>query len=139
MGLVVPNAGAIRLLARTLSSFTPGPNDLALRLFKNDYTPDAASVLADFQEATFGGYFRQWIDSAGWPTPTIVGGKASSTYSLDPFTWTVTDPGQTVYGYYVEEAATATVLWAERLATPRVLFPGGQLELTLILTGKSAA
>lgn len=134
--LIVTLAGAERLLARTLSGFTPDAHDMALRLYSNDYTPDVNSVLASFTEATFSGYFRQWLDSALWGSPVTVSGKAESTYGVDPLAWTVTDAGQTVYGYYVEESATGVVLWAERFNVPRVLTNGQTLEVTAVLTGR---
>ena len=137
--IIVPDQGAVRLLSRTLKGFTPSATDLALRLFKNDYTPGPSTILGSFEECTFGGYMRKWLASSAWSSPVTAQGKASSTYTENPLRWTATSGGQTVFGYYVEEAPTAVVVWCERLQTPRVVVAGGVLDLTLIFTGRTAA
>jgi len=136
--LIVPNEGLKRMLERGLRGFLGGVHDLAIRLYKNDYIPTSTSVLSNFVESTFQGYYRQWGDSSQWLPATMSGGRATSTYGSVPLTWTCTGGDEKIFGYYVEESETATVLWCERLSVPRTLVPGTVIDLTLTLMGQSA-
>lgn len=133
MPLKIPDAA----LAAILNFKTTAFNTMGIRLhlFTNNYTPVAGSVLANFTEATFVGYASAIVGA--WAAPSTSGGRASS----QPPVITFTAPGgglpQTVYGYYVTDAASTIVYWAERdpAATPFVFSaPGNQYSVQLKLT-----
>jgi len=91
-----------------------------IHLFKNNFVPVEAQVLADFVEADFDGYAAQTL--AAWGTVALnVDGDAQMVHT--PIVWTH-DGGATgcdVYGYYVVDAAGLVLLWAERNAAGPVL------------------
>lgn len=133
--IVIPDAGKIELLDTTLRAALVVDVPLSLRLYSNDYTPVAGSVLGSFTECGWLGYFRETITRATWAAPSIVGGKASSTYPT-VFQWTNNSGGSvTVFGYYVVNPATAVVRWAERFPVTRVIVAGGVLQVQPVVTG----
>lgn len=133
--IVIPDAGSLEVLTQAFSSALVVDVPLSVRLFSNNYTPDQSSVLANFTEAGWLGYFRQTINRADWYNALLVGGVASLEYSL-VFLWTNTSGApQTVYGWYAVNPATAVVQIAERFGTTRVLAPGAQLQLAPVVTG----
>lgn len=135
--ILVPDAGERAMLDVTLRAPLVTDIVLSLRLYKNDYTPVAASVLADFTEATFMGYFRRDLARADWSTPVTVLGRARSEHGTAALTWTNSGASQTVYGYFIVDPGTAIVWWAERFNVPRVVPNGGQLVLQPALTGRT--
>lgn len=137
MSLVVTDIGAVELLARALRGEAGDFHPWSLALFANDYTPHKASVWTDFIQPTWAGYFRQDIDPAAWTDPVTVSGRASSTNGTVPFEWTNGGPQTTVYGYWILNLDTFSVVWAERANTPRVIDSGGKLRVLLRATGVS--
>lgn len=133
--IVTPDEGKIELLDNTLRRALAVDQPLSVRLYANDYTPVAASVLGSFTEAAWLGYFRETINRATWGAPVIVGGKASSTYGT-VFEWTNNSGASvTVFGYYIVNPATAKVQWAERFAVTRTIAAGAKLQLQPVVTG----
>lgn len=103
MSLTVPNEGELAMLTLLLSA------DLHLGLFKNNLTPSDATVFADLTAADFTGYAEvtltggaSWTKSAGAPSV--------ATYAPQTFTCLAAGGAQTVYGYYIRDAANK--LWA---------------------------
>lgn len=138
MSLVVTEQGARVLLGRALNGYTPAFDDVEARLFKNDIDIEPTTVLADLQESTFAGYFRQQLEPADWSTPVTVAGRAESTYGTAPLEWIVTAGTETVFGVYLVDMATNFLIAAERLETPRVLDTDGKLQLTMTLNAMNA-
>lgn len=134
--IVIPDVGAVELLGKTLKDALVTDESYSLRLFRNDYTPGASTVLGNFLESSFDGYFRRDLERALWATPDIVDGKARSVYTVNPIVWTCGLVGQTVYGYYVVAPSTARVVWCQRFETPRLLVTGNTLELSVSFTGR---
>lgn len=134
--IVVPDAGAIELLNKTLLSALAVADDYSLRLYRNDYTPVAGSVLASFLEATFAGYFRHTLLRSGWGAPSIVAGRARVEYTASVTDWTCTAGSQTIYGYYVVAPASGAVAWAERFTDPVNLAASGKLVVLPRFTGR---
>lgn len=131
--LVIPDEGVTLLLGKMLKDALSSGEDYTLKLYQNDYTPVPSSTAASFTECTFGGYAAKPLTRAGWGTPSLVSGKASTTYSVMQ-TWTLSGSPQTVYGYFVLGAITGKVLWAEKFAAARTLTAGDQLDLTPVFT-----
>lgn len=132
--LLIPDEGAVILLAKMLKDQLSTDESYTLKLYQNNYTPVVGSTASSFTEATFGGYSPKTLTRAAWQTPTIVGGVASSTYGSTPQTWTLSSSPQTIYGYYILGAVSLKVLWAERFAVSRALTLGDALDLTPVFT-----
>lgn len=132
MAIKVPNEGEIELLDYLKATFN-GAN-VKVRLYRNDYTPVDASVLADFTEANFSGYAEQ--ASGGYSFPLTVGGKAQTTGTPKEFTHNGGATANDIYGFYVVNNAGTKVLWAERIASAPVAMSanGHKLIVTPQLT-----
>jgi hypothetical protein len=127
MALVVPDLGEIELLTKLLIN-TADTEDYILRLYKNNYTPIAATVIGSFTEADFTNYAEKTITRSDWAAPSTVSNKAES--SVTTQSWTCGATTNTIYGYYVVGATSGVCLWAEEFATVKVLADGDILNLT---------
>jgi len=127
MALVVPDLGEIELLTKLLIN-TADTEDYILKLYKNNYTPIAATVVGSFTEADFTNYVDKTIARSDWAAPSTVSNKAES--SVTTQSWTCGATTNTIYGYYVVGATSGVCLWAEEFATERVLADGDILNLT---------
>ncbi len=136
MSLVAANVGELLLLEWALKS-TSAPENLTLKLFKNDYTPVAGSVAGNFTEANFTDYVAKTLSRASWGAPAIVGGKAETQYAQQ--SWTCGTTGNDIYGYYIVGATSGTLIWAERFAAMRPLAENDVLNLVPLLTLNSEA
>lgn len=136
MALVIANVGEIELLDKMLKDALSVDEVYLFRLFRNNYTPLAASVVGDFTEANFTDYAQTTLVRASWGAATTVSNKASSTYATIQ-SWTCGASGNTVYGYYVVGATSGILLWAERFATSRVMVNGDELNLVPVFTFNS--
>jgi len=130
MTLVVNADGELQLLDKMLKDALSTDEDYMLKLFKNNYTPDEATIVASFSVATFTGYATRTLSRAGWNTAAVSTSKAESSYGSAPESWTCGASGNTVYGYWVEGQTSTEVLWSERFATSRVLADGDVLNIT---------
>lgn len=129
------------LLNNGKSSFLNGINatfgsTFRIRLFQNNYTPIATTVIADFTEANFSGYASQLMGSG-----TVSGPDGSNRWVLTfaQRTWTKSGAtGNSIYGYWVEQA-TPTAMWAERFAAAPIDMntDGNSIVMTPLVTMKS--
>jgi hypothetical protein len=97
----------------------PATNASAVKLFKNDFTPTSASVLADFTEAAFTGYAAVVL-TAAMLTPIITGPGIKSLHGNIDFIASGSPTPETIFGYYVTSpgAAPTTMSLAERFTNP---------------------
>lgn len=120
--IVMPSAGRIEALRRFLYA---GPENLSLRLFKNDYTPVEASLTTDFTVADFTGYASQTLtasqSASTWAVPTDSSGSANSIYGSSPISWTAASD-QTIYGWYLVGVTSGITYLAERYEEPQLLY-----------------
>lgn len=130
MALVTPNLGELQLLDKMLKKALSTDENYFLKLYQNNYTPDANSVPGSFTEATFTNYAVMTLTRALWNSAVTVGGVAQTSYGSAPLSWTCGASGNTIYGYYVVGATSNIVLWAELFATSRVLANQDVLNLT---------
>lgn len=115
MTLRVPNASKATLLKAALNH-TP-PEDQLLKLFTNDKTPADGDVAADYTEAAGGSYAAKALTGSAWSVTTA--NPAVATYAAQTFTGLT--PGN-YYGYFIVQASSGLLLWAERFSTsPRVV------------------
>jgi hypothetical protein len=110
----VADALMAALSARPAAALMAAPN---VHLFGNDFTPSPFSVLANFTDVTFTGgaaVAQGTLLGPVWLDNIIRGMLVNTT-----FTCTVTpSPGQTIFGYYLTDAANALLWVAERFADP---------------------
>lgn len=109
------------------------PQDQRLKLFINDITPNKATVAADFSEASFTGYAFKALSGASW-TVTERTSDAIATYAAQTFTRTASGAPQTAYGYYVVQATSGIVMFAERFPNPQVVQFNGDFITVLPTT-----
>ena len=86
------------------------PQNLVLKLYKNNITPSDTDTATTYTEATFGGYAGITLTGATWgvaSSGTITYG-AQQTFTCNA---TATDD---IYGYYVVQAVSGTLLYSER-------------------------
>jgi len=122
--------GAEWLLQRGLN-YTSGEDQL-IRLFNNDYTPVAASEIADFSECDETGYAEQNLTGTEY---TITPGETTGASAEHPqVTFEFTEAAN-VYGYFVVNPAGTKVLWAERFASaPYEITTAGEIRVTPTVT-----
>lgn len=111
MALVVPNGSEVTILENILNKVAP--QNLVLRLYTNNLTPDETNVAADFTEAVGNGYASVALTAASWViTP---GEPTEAAYPEVVFTFT--GALGNVYGYYVTEAVSGKLKWSERITS----------------------
>lgn len=111
MALLVPDQGEEIILKAFLN--ITAPQDLVLKLYKNDYTPVDGSDEADFTEADFTGYAHIDLTAGSWVITLDAPSEAA--YPQQTFSASgLTDPTQQVYGYYVIQVTSGKLIWAER-------------------------
>lgn len=123
--IVVPTPITIEILDSLIAA--GGEFDGALvRLFQNDIQPTKDSILADFTIATFTGFATSaaivWAGPILNPDgePIVIGDLKLFTGG-SPFT-----VSNTIYGYYIVDAAGTKLLWSERFALAQVVAAAGQ-------------
>lgn len=132
MPLIWQRQGTLKLMDDLAAGFFP---TLAIALFRNDFIPTTASVLADFTEANFPGYAPQSIST---PNPAFLNGGLAAEVDADLVTFTQTGgPAQVVYGYFVYDAALV-VIAAQRFPAPQNMTgAGASLDVGVKFTGIS--
>lgn len=120
---VVPNEGELDLLALIKAG------TFSLRLFQNNATIDASTILADLTVATFSGYSSQNL-SYGSIT-TNGSGQATMTATTIHFDHNGGATGNTIYGYYLVNTSTSKVVKAEKFDTAVAMqFLGDRITIT---------
>lgn len=115
MSQIVPNSVEIEVLDTLFAE------DMTLKLYGNNVTPDGESQAVDFTEIAGGGYASIALPSSGW---SQVDGDPS--YNVAPvkqwtFTGPINAPGS-IYGYYVTRDSDSKLMWAERFPSGVVPF-----------------
>ena len=133
MALVVPNVGEVLLLSYSLNKIAPG-DDVKLKLFKNDVTPDEDTVIGGLTEADTAGYAAIALAKADW---TVASVGDVTTAEQPQKTFTLTGAGSH-YGYYITNTAGTGLLWAERFSDAPHSIPsgGGTEKITVKLVGE---
>jgi hypothetical protein len=94
------------------------------RLYTNNVTPAAGSVLSNFTEATFAGYASIPGSTITWNAPSVAGLVAQTTGSV--ITWTNTSAAAvTIYGVFVSDAGFTKLYYAERDPAAPISIPAG--------------
>ena len=113
MAIVVPTEG--ELIALKLILGAEVAEDLYLKLFVNNYTPEKGASAANFTEPVGFGYSpftlikgTEWAFTAGDPS------KAETAF----MTFTFTGALGIVYGYWIQGSVSSIVYWCERFTNP---------------------
>jgi hypothetical protein len=140
MALVFSNQGDV-LALKALVNHTAG-QDLYLKLFTNNVSPVQDHTEADYVEATGGGYSHKAITGTSWTFTAGATGTSVGTASYTTQTWTFTGAltgTATVYGYYVVQQGTGSMVWAEATSSPFTPTTNGDtFSVTLNLTANNA-
>lgn len=93
------------------------------KLFKNDVTPTVATILANLTVADFSGYANATL---AWGTP-FINGSDKGEIDATQLTWTHNGGGtsNTIYGFYVVNAAETILIYAERFPAPILMGTSG--------------
>jgi hypothetical protein len=132
MALVVPNAGEDVMLQNILNK--TAPENQTLKLYTNNITPAETDTAGTYTEASGSGYAAKSLTGASW---TVTPG-APTTAAAAQQTWTFTGALGNVYGYFVVQATSGIILWAERFtgAPFNVANNGDEIKVTPQFTGE---
>lgn len=116
--LIIQHEGKLNWAKQGSGTF--GAAAFHCRLFDNNFTPAATSVLADFTQAAFNGYTA---GGAALANPVYAALDASNNRQVtwDAVTWTKAAGGatDTVYGaYFVLDAANTLCMWSILFDSP---------------------
>ena len=90
------------------------PQDLVLKLYKNDKTPADGDDEGDYTEATFTGYAHADLAGASWTvTP---GAPTEAAYAQQTFTSSADQTTENIYGYFIVQVTSGKLVWAERFS-----------------------
>lgn len=126
MPLNFPDTGENLVLGMIVNR--TAPENLSLRLFRNNITPSDTDTAATYQVAVFPGYANITLTGAGWNAPAS-GTITYGTQQVFTCTGTSTDD---IYGYYVVQVTSGTLLYSERdVSAPfAVRNSGDEIRLT---------
>lgn len=130
MPIVIPSAGEDALLKDALGVTIA--NNLNIRLFVNNYTPNAASITSSFTEMVGLGYASKTILC---PSMSVNNVSGSAEGSFPVQTWVFSAGAVvTIYGYYVV-GADGVIRYAEKFNIPFVAqFAGDSIVITPKIT-----
>lgn len=111
MPLNVPDVGENIVLGALVNK--TAPQDLVLRLFKNNITPADTDTAATYTEATFSGYAAITLAGASWNAPA----SGSIAFSAQQSFICSGAASESVYGYYLTQLSSGLLVWSERDAS----------------------
>ena len=135
MAVVVSNVSEILVLKNYLNN--TAPQDQLLKLYKNDITPGEGDTAGTFTEATYTGYSSSALGGANWAFTS--GNPSFAQYNVTLFfTSTANQTAQAVYGFYVVQASSGILMWAERFDTGpfSIALNGDDIQITLKLAAE---
>lgn len=108
MALNFPDVGENLVLEMIVNK--TAPQNLLLKLFKNNITPSDTDTAGTYTEATFGGYAAISLTGATWNTAAV----GTITYSAQQTFTCNAVASDDIYGYYVVQAVSGILLYSER-------------------------
>ncbi len=103
------------------------PQDLVLKLFKNNVTPAESDTAATYTEADFTGYGAITLTGASWGAPSE-GDPTTIAYAEQTFTSSADQTVQNIYGYFLVRASSGRIAGAERFSdAPYAISNNGDL------------
>lgn len=111
MPLNFPDVGENLVLGMIVNR--TAPENLSLRLYINNITPSDTDTAGTYTQAGFPGYAAITLTGASWNAPS---GGTITYGSQQTFTCSGTSTDD-VYGYYVVQVTSGTLLYSERDAS----------------------
>lgn len=130
MPLNFPNTGeniALGVLVNKTAA-----QDLVLRLYQNNIVPADTDTAATYTEATFSGYAPITLTGSSWGAPT----NGSISYAQQTFTHNGGGTSNNIYGYYVTQVTSGTLVYSERDPAAAFLIAnlGDNIKITPTIT-----
>lgn len=128
MALVVPDQGENIILEAIVNK--TAPQNLVLKLYTNDVTPGESDDEGDYTEASSYGYSPVTLTGASW------GAASGGSIAYAQQTFTFTGALGNVYGYFIVQAVSGKLVWAERFAGApyNIVNNGDQIKVTPTIT-----
>jgi hypothetical protein len=108
MALNFPDSGENLVLEMLVNK--TAPQNLVLRLYRNNITPSDTDVAGTYTEASFPGYAAITLTGASW---NAASGGSIAYGAQQTFTCSGASTDD-IYGYYVTQASSGTLLYSER-------------------------
>ena len=108
MALNFPDSGENLVLEMIVNK--TAPQNLVLRLYRNNITPSDTDTTGTYTEAVFPGYAAITLTGASW---NAASGGSIAYGAQQTFTCSGTSTDD-IYGYYVTQASSGTLLYSER-------------------------
>jgi hypothetical protein len=128
MPLVFPDAGENIVLEALVNK--TAPQNLVLRLYTSNTTPGESDTAGTYTEATGSGYNAITLTGASW------GSASGGSISYAQQTFTFSGALGNVYGYYMTQASSGTLVYAERFSDGpyNIANNGDQIKITPTIT-----
>ncbi len=128
MALLFPDTGENLALEMIVNK--TAPQNLVLRLFTSNTTPGESDTAGTYTEATGNGYSAITLTGASW------GSASGGSIAYAQQTFTFTGALGNVYGYYVTQASSGTLVYAERFTDGpyNIANNGDQIKITPTIT-----
>lgn len=108
MAISVPDVGENLVLEMIVNK--TAAQGLVLKLFQSNTTPAESDTAATYTEATFSGYSSIALTGASWGAAS--GGSIA--YAQQTFTHNGGATSNSIYGYFVIQTTSGTLLYSER-------------------------
>lgn len=131
MALLVPNTGEVIALEALVNK--TAPQNLVLKLYTSNTTPAEGDTAGTYTEATGSGYASITLTGASWGAASA-GAPSSIAYAQQTFTFT--GALGNVYGYFMVQASSGTLVLAERFSDGpyNIQNNGDQIKITPTIT-----
>jgi hypothetical protein len=128
MAIVFTNAGEAIAL-RNIVNNQP-PQTLVIKLYSNNRTPTKLDTATDYTEVIGFGYSSQTLTTSSF---TFVEGDPS-TAAYPQITYSFTGAAGNVYGYYVVQQVSGTLMFANRFSNAPINIANNGDEIRITLT-----
>jgi hypothetical protein len=128
MALVFPDVGENIVLEALVNK--TAPQNLVLRLYTSNTTPGESDTAGTYTEATGNGYSSITLTGASW------GAASGGSIAYAQQTFTFSGALGNVYGYYMTQASSGTLVYAERFTDGpyNIANNGDQIKITPTIT-----
>jgi hypothetical protein len=128
MALVFPDVGENIVLEALVNK--TAPQNLVLRLYTSNTTPGESDTAGTYTEATGNGYSSNTLTGASW------GAASGGSIAYAQQTFTFSGALGNVYGYYMTQASSGTLVYAERFTDGpyNIVNNGDQIKITPTIT-----
>lgn len=128
MPLLFPDVGENIVLEALVNK--TAPQNLVLRLYTSNTTPGESDTAGTYTEATGNGYSAITLTGASW------GSASGGSISYAQQTFTFTGALGNVYGYFMTQASSGTLVYAERFSDGpyNIANNGDQIKITPTIT-----